>query len=150
MRIIHRLFPLWVTLGLVIPAGIGWLVGGTFRERSPRSSGPASRMFLVHHVTFSINSICHFFDAGASRPRTAPRTSSGSRSPIRRVLAPQPPRLPRSAMHGLRWWRSTRRRGDPGDEAPRLAWNVVMITPERQQQRMQEPRPARCARRARS
>ena len=25
MRIIHRLFPLWVTLGLVIPAGIGWL-----------------------------------------------------------------------------------------------------------------------------
>jgi stearoyl-CoA desaturase (delta-9 desaturase) len=46
-------------------------------------------------------------------------------------------------MHGLRWWeidlggiviRAMKRLG--------LAWNVVLITPERQQQRMREPAPA--------
>ena len=46
-------------------------------------------------------------------------------------------------MHGLRWWevdlggvviRAMKRLG--------LAWNVVLITPERQQQRMEQPRSA--------
>jgi stearoyl-CoA desaturase (delta-9 desaturase) len=46
-------------------------------------------------------------------------------------------------MHGLRWWeidlggiviRAMKRLG--------LAWNVVMITPERQQQRMHQAPPA--------
>jgi stearoyl-CoA desaturase (Delta-9 desaturase) len=42
--------------------------------------------------------------------------------------------LPRSAVHGLRWWEV-----DPtawAIRALRLAWNVVEISPERQQQKL--------------
>ena len=145
MRIIHRLFPLWVTLGLVIPAGIGWLVGGTLTSALTAFFWAGLvRMFLVHHVTFSINSICHFF--GRRRFETEDRSTN-----VFWLAVPSfgeswhhnHHAFPRSAMHGLRWWeidlggvviRAMKRLG--------LAWNVVMITPERQQQRMEQPRAA--------
>ena len=143
MRIIHRLFPLWVTLGLVIPAGIGWLVGGNFKFAITAFFWAGLvRMFLVHHVTFSINSICHFF--GRRRFETEDRSTN-----VFWLAVPSfgeswhhnHHAFPRSAMHGLRWWevdlgglviRAMKRLG--------LAWNVVMITPERQQQRTVQPR----------
>jgi stearoyl-CoA desaturase (Delta-9 desaturase) len=139
MRIIDRLFPLWVTLGLLIPFAIAASVTGEL------VAGLAAlfwaglvRVFLVHHVTFSINSICHFF----GRRRFATDDESTN------VFWLAIPSLgeswhhnhhafPRSATHGLRWWevdigglivRSMRRLG--------LAWNVVRITPERQRQRL--------------
>jgi stearoyl-CoA desaturase (delta-9 desaturase) len=141
MRLISRLFPLWVTLGLLIPLAIAWAVTGEL------VAGLAAlfwaglvRVFLVHHVTFSINSICHFF----GRRRFATDDESTN------VFWLAIPSLgeswhhnhhafPRSATHGLRWWevdigglivRSMRRLG--------LAWNVVRITPERQRQRLAE------------
>jgi stearoyl-CoA desaturase (Delta-9 desaturase) len=141
MRVISRLFPLWVTLGLLLPFGIGWAVTGDL------AGGLAAffwaglvRVFLVHHVTFSINSICHFF--GRRRFVTDDESTN--------VFWLAIPSLgeswhhnhhafPRSATHGLRWWevdigglvvRSMRRLG--------LAWNVVRITPERQRQRLAE------------
>jgi stearoyl-CoA desaturase (Delta-9 desaturase) len=141
MRIIHRLFPLWVTLGLVIPAGIGWLVGGDFKSAITAFFWAGLvRMFLVHHVTFSINSICHFF--GRRRFETEDRSTN-----VFWLAVPSfgeswhhnHHAFPRSAMHGLRWWevdlgglviRAMKRLG--------LAWNVVLITPERQEQRLQE------------
>ena len=139
MRVISRLFPLWVTLGLLIPFAIGWALTGEL------AAGLAAlfwaglvRVFLVHHVTFSINSICHFF----GRRRFATDDESTN------VFWLAIPSLgeswhhnhhafPRSATHGLRWWevdigglivRTMRRLG--------LAWNVVRITPERQRQRL--------------
>jgi stearoyl-CoA desaturase (Delta-9 desaturase) len=143
MRIIHRLFPLWVTLGLVIPAGIGWLVGGNLKSALTAFFWAGLvRMFLVHHVTFSINSICHFF--GRRRFETEDRSTN-----VFWLAVPSfgeswhhnHHAFPRSAMHGLRWWevdlgglviRAMKRLG--------LAWNVVMITPERQEQRTMQPR----------
>ena len=62
LRLIDRLFPIFVVLSFVLPFGIGWLVTGTL--------GGALLMFLwagvvrvclLHHVTWSINSICHMF-----------------------------------------------------------------------------------------
>ena len=62
MRAINRLFPMFAVLSLVLPFGIGWVVTGTL--------GGALLMFLwagvvrvcvLHHVTWSINSICHTF-----------------------------------------------------------------------------------------
>jgi stearoyl-CoA desaturase (delta-9 desaturase) len=52
----------WVVLGLALPAGIGGLIGGDF-ESALRGFvwGGLVRMFLVHHVTWSINSLCHMF-----------------------------------------------------------------------------------------
>ena len=44
----------------------GLLIAGPGRARSPRSSGPAwSASALLHHVTWSINSICHAFGDAA-------------------------------------------------------------------------------------
>src|SRR5215211_7379996 len=101
------------------------------------------RMFLVHHLTFSINSICHFF--GRRRFQTDDRSTN-----VFWLAIPtfgeswhhNHHAFPRSAMHGLRWWevdigglviRAMRRLG--------LAWNVVLISPERQAQRKVEAAP---------
>ena len=106
MRIIHRLFPLWVALGLVIPAGIGWLVGGDLTSALTAFFWAGLvRVFLVHHVTFSINSICHFF--GRRRFQTDDRSTN-----VFWLAVPSfgeswhhnHHAFPRSAMHGLRWW----------------------------------------------
>ena len=52
------------------------------------------RIFLVHHVTWSINSICHFFGGGASTPTTSRQRLLAGAALAGRGLAPQPPRLP--------------------------------------------------------
>jgi stearoyl-CoA desaturase (delta-9 desaturase) len=144
MRLIHRLFPLWATLGLVVPAGIGWLVGGDLKSAITAFFWAGLiRVFLVHHMTFSINSICHFF--GRRRFETDDRSTN-----VFWLAVPtfgeswhhNHHAFPRSAMHGLRWWevdlgglviRAMKRVG--------LAWNVVLISPERQEQRRVEPAP---------
>jgi stearoyl-CoA desaturase (delta-9 desaturase) len=144
MRVISRLFGLWVALGLAIPFATGWAVTGSLMAGVQAFFWAGLvRIFLVHHVTFSINSICHFF--GRRRFQTDDESTN--------VFWLAIPSLgeswhhnhhafPRSATHGLRWWevdigglvvRAMKRLG--------LAWNVVLITPERQQQRL-APGPA--------
>ena len=60
LRVASALFPLWVAVGLLIPAGIGWLLVGT-----PSGAwtgfvwGGLVRILFVHHVTWSVNSVCH-------------------------------------------------------------------------------------------
>jgi len=62
IRRMSKLFPLWVFLGLLIPAVLGglftlsWmgvLLGFIW--------GGLVRIFLVHHVTWSVNSVCHIW-----------------------------------------------------------------------------------------
>jgi len=98
------------------------------------------RIFLVHHVTFSINSVCHFF--GRRRFSTDDESTN-----VFWLALPSfgeswhhnHHAFPRSALHGLRWYEL-----DPGGWLIRamrragLAWNVVLITKERQQQRLAE------------
>ena len=109
--------------------------------------GGAVRIFLLHHVTWSINSVCHFFgsrrfdvdDHSTNVFWLAPLSFGESWHHNHHAF-------PRSAMHGLRWWEV-----DPtawvirGMKATKLAWNVVEITPERQQQKLarkQQPKVA--------
>ncbi|MDZ4782469.1 MAG: acyl-CoA desaturase, partial [Planctomycetia bacterium] len=62
LRMADRLFALWVTLGLLIPAALGGLLTGTWMGAlSGLLWGGLARIFLVHHVTWSINSICHLW-----------------------------------------------------------------------------------------
>jgi stearoyl-CoA desaturase (delta-9 desaturase) len=63
------------------------------------------RIFLVHHVTWSVNSVCHFW---GSRPY---RTGDHSRNNLLfGILAlgegwhNNHHAFPTSARHGLRWW----------------------------------------------
>jgi stearoyl-CoA desaturase (Delta-9 desaturase) len=135
MRAISRLFPGWVALGLAIPFGIGYAVSGTLRGALIGLLwGGLVRIFLLHHVTFAINSVCHFFG------RRRFTTDDESRNVFWLALPSfgeawhhNHHAFPTSAFHGLR-----RREVDPGGLVIRalerlgLAWNVVRPSRERQ------------------
>jgi stearoyl-CoA desaturase (delta-9 desaturase) len=62
IRFVDRTFVLWVIVGLAIPFGLGVLVSGAVAGGlTALLWGGAARIFLMHHATFSINSLCHFF-----------------------------------------------------------------------------------------
>jgi stearoyl-CoA desaturase (Delta-9 desaturase) len=138
LRFISRTFPLWAAAGLALPFGLGVaLTGSLVGGLTGLLWGGAVRIFLVHHATFSINSLCHFF---GRRP-----FATGDESRNLAWLAPlslgeawhnNHHAFPTSARHGLGRWQL-----DPSAwlitalERCRLAWDVVRITPERQRAR---------------
>src|SRR4051794_2265052 len=140
MRRIGRRFPWFVLATLVIPTVLGFVLHGFTLGGAVRGYiwGGLVRIFLVHHVTWSVNSVCHYF----GRRRFA--TDDESRNVFWLAL----PSLgeswhhnhhafPRSARHGLRWWEfDLTGLIITGLERVGLAWNVVRISPERQSERL--------------
>ena len=139
MQVIHRTFPVWVALGIAIPAVAGYLVTGTWRGAFEAALwGGAVRIFLAHHMTWSINSVCHFFgtrrfdveDHSTNVFWLAPFSMGESWHHNHHTF-------PRSAFHGLKAWEI-----DPTGyiiramKATKLAWNVIEITPERQREKL--------------
>jgi stearoyl-CoA desaturase (delta-9 desaturase) len=139
MRLIHATFPIWVLLGVAIPFAAGYAIDGTLGGALTAAVwGGAVRIFMLHHVTWSINSVCHFFgrrrfevdDQSTNVFWLAPLSFGESWHHNHHAF-------PRSAMHGLRWWEV-----DPtawlirAMKRARLAWNVVEISPERQAQKL--------------
>jgi stearoyl-CoA desaturase (Delta-9 desaturase) len=62
LAIISRLFPVWCLLSLVLPFAAGWALGGTLAAGfTALLWAGAVRIFVLHHVTWSINSLCHMF-----------------------------------------------------------------------------------------
>jgi stearoyl-CoA desaturase (delta-9 desaturase) len=62
VRFVDRTFVLWVLAGLAVPFGLGVVISGTVvGGLTALLWGGAARIFLMHHATFSINSLCHFF-----------------------------------------------------------------------------------------
>ncbi len=62
IRFVDRTFVLWVLVGLAAAFGLGVALTGTVSGGlAALLWGGAARIFLVHHATFSINSLCHFF-----------------------------------------------------------------------------------------
>jgi stearoyl-CoA desaturase (Delta-9 desaturase) len=139
MRFIHRTFGLWVALGIAIPAAIGLAVTGTWLGAVEGALwGGAVRVFLGHHVTWSINSVCHFF--GTRRFAVEDHSTNVfwlSLLSMGESWHHNHHTFPRSAFHGLKSWEV-----DPtglvirGMRRVKLAWNVVEITPERQQEKL--------------
>jgi stearoyl-CoA desaturase (delta-9 desaturase) len=148
LRVIDRLFPLWITLSFLIPFGLGWLFGGGITAAlSALLWGGLVRVFLLHHVTWSINSVCHFFG------RKRFDITDESRNVF--WLAPlsmgeawhhNHHAFPTSAFHGLRRWE---RMTDPTGliisllEKLGVVWNVVRISPERQRAKTLSREPQR-------
>ncbi len=57
---INRLFPLWAAISLLGPGIIGGLIGGSWTAAlTALLWAGVVRMFLLHHVTWSVNSLCH-------------------------------------------------------------------------------------------
>jgi stearoyl-CoA desaturase (delta-9 desaturase) len=135
MRLIDRAFVPLVVAGLVLPALAGLaLTGRPAAAATGLLWGGLVRVFFLHHVTWSINSVCHFF--GRRRFDTDDRSTNVAwlaLPSLGEAWHHNHHAFPRSARHGLRWWEL-----DPSGLLIRLlrrlglAWNVVSITPERQ------------------
>lgn len=119
-----RYWVLWVALGLIIPTLIaGW---------SGLIWGGLLRIFLTHHITWSVNSICHTFGSRDYNTRDASRNNF-----IVGVLAfgegwhNNHHAFPRSAFHGLRWWQiDISGYLIRGLEKLGVVWNVVRVKEE--------------------
>lgn len=60
--VMQALFPLWCAVSLAIPFGLGWLVGGGISGGlSALLWAGGVRILVLHHTTWSINSLCHTF-----------------------------------------------------------------------------------------
>jgi stearoyl-CoA desaturase (delta-9 desaturase) len=135
---VDRKFFLWAVGGLLLAFALGWAIGGSlYAGLTGLLWGGAVRMLVVHHVTFSINSLCHFFG------RRRFETDDESRNLL--WLAPlsfgeswhnNHHAFPTSAEHGLRRWEV-----DPSAlliralEKVGLVWDVVRVDRERQERR---------------
>lgn len=131
-----RTFPLWAVLGLMIPYWIGgWQ---TFLW------GSLVRVFLVHHVTWSVNSVCHVMGRRPFETKDESRNNllvswlamgEGSHNTHHAY--------PASARQGLEWWEM-----DisyliiRAMEAVGLVWDVKRIPQKSLRQRRVEPHTA--------
>ncbi len=138
MRTIGRRFVPLVLLSLALPALAGYAVSGTLAGAvTGLLWGGLVRIFFVHHITWSVNSVCHF--VGSRRFDTDDRSTNVfwlALPSLGESWHHNHHAFPRSAQHGLRSWEV-----DPSAliigamERLGLAWNVVRISPERQAQR---------------
>ncbi len=135
VRFIDRTFVVWVLAGLLFPFALGFaLTGSILGGLTGLLWGGAVRIFFLHHATFSINSLCHFFgrrrfdtgDQSRNLYWLALPTFGEARHNNHHAF-------PTSARHGLRWWQL-----DPSAwlitalERAGLVWDVVRVAPERQ------------------
>jgi stearoyl-CoA desaturase (Delta-9 desaturase) len=76
IQTIDRLYLLWVVLTLGIPFAIGYAVGGTpARGFETLVWAGLIRIFLVHHATWSVNSLCHTYGSRPYRARDESRNN---------------------------------------------------------------------------
>jgi stearoyl-CoA desaturase (delta-9 desaturase) len=135
MRKINRAFP-WIALAsLGLPFLLGLTLGGGALTAGLSALLWAGlvRIFLVHHITWSINSICHFF--GRKRFDTGDESTNVfwlALPSLGEAWHHNHHAFPQSAFHGLRWYEL-----DPsgwlilGLAKVGLAWDVVRVTPEK-------------------
>jgi stearoyl-CoA desaturase (delta-9 desaturase) len=141
MRRINKAFPLIALLTLAIPFLLGLALSGGSLVTGGLAAlvwGGLVRIFLVHHVTWSINSICHFF--GRRRFDLDDQSTNVfwlALPSLGEAWHHNHHAFPRSAFHGLRWYEL-----DPSGwlilalERLGLAWDVVKVSPERAQTRL--------------
>jgi stearoyl-CoA desaturase (delta-9 desaturase) len=121
---VHRTFFVWAILSLAIPYAIGGWTGLLW--------GGLVRMFYVHHVTWSVNSVCHTFG------RRDFETPDRSRNQWMIGLLAfgegwhnNHHAFPRSAVHGLgRWQFDASAWLIDGFERLKLARDVQRVAPE--------------------
>jgi stearoyl-CoA desaturase (delta-9 desaturase) len=126
-RVIHRGFVIWALVGVVLPAVLGGLITWSwFGALTGFLWGGLARIFVAHHATWSVNSICHMWGARAFETRDGSRNN-----PAVAIVSlgegwhNNHHAYPQSARHGLRWFQF-----DPTWiliwtlSRVRLAWNV--------------------------
>ncbi len=139
---IDRRFGWFVVLSLVIPGVLGFvLTGGSWLGALTGAFwGGAVRIFITHHVTWSVNSICHMF---GRRPFDSDDKSTNNWLLAIPTLGEawhhNHHAFPTSAFHGLRRWQKAM---DPSGwvvwslEKTGLAWNVKRVSETQMQAKL--------------
>jgi len=105
-RAVSALTPLWIALSVLLPGLLGGVItqkwGGVW---TGLIWGGLVRIFVVHHITWSVNSVCHIWGFRPYRSEDESRNNI-----VFGVLAlgegyhNTHHAFPTSARHGLRWW----------------------------------------------
>jgi stearoyl-CoA desaturase (Delta-9 desaturase) len=139
IRFVDRTFVLWVVAGLGAAFGLGVALTGTVTGGlTALLWGGAARIFFMHHATFSINSVCHYFG------RADYDTGDESRNVFWLAIPTwgeawhnNHHAFPTSYRHGLGRWQL-----DPSAGIIRLlemlglAWDVVRVDPARRERKL--------------
>ncbi len=136
IKCVDRMFVLWVVLGLAAAFGLGVALSGSVTGGlTALLWGGAARIFLMHHATFSINSLCHFFGRQDYDTRDQSRNLAWLAIPTwGEAWHNNHHAFPTSYRHGFRRWQL-----DPSAGIIRLlemlglAWDVVRIDPARRE-----------------
>jgi stearoyl-CoA desaturase (delta-9 desaturase) len=138
IRMIDRTFVLWALMGMALPFALGAAIGGSLEAGlTGLLWGGVVRLFVLHHLTFSINSICHVF--GRRRFLTADHSRNVfwlALPTFGEAWHNNHHAFPTSARHGLGRWQL-----DPSAgvirtlEACGLAWDVVRVSAHRQERK---------------
>ena len=138
MRRIDKLFPLWALISFTAPAVVGLAITGTMRGALTAFLwGSLARIFMLHHVTWSINSICHFY---GNRPYQTTDFSTNnwmlSLISFGESWHNNHHAFPSSAVHGLRPYQLDTTGGMIRlMKWAGLAWDVKTVTPKQSAQK---------------
>jgi stearoyl-CoA desaturase (Delta-9 desaturase) len=131
---VHRTFLVWALGGLGVAFGLGVAIGGSvIAGLTGLLWGGGVRMLIVHHVTYSINSLCHFFG------RRSFATDDRSHNLFWLAIPTfgeswhnNHHAFPTAAIHGLRRWElDVSGLVISALEKAGLVWDVVRVDPAR-------------------
>ncbi|MDQ6607475.1 MAG: acyl-CoA desaturase [Actinomycetota bacterium] len=138
VKFVDRTFVLWVIAGLGVAFGLGVALTGTVTGGlTALLWGGAARIFFLHHATFSINSLCHYFGKQEYETGDQSRNLAWLAIPTwGEAWHNNHHAFPTSYRHGLTRWQI-----DPSAATIRLmemtglAWDVVRVDPSRRQRK---------------
>jgi len=131
---VDRTFIRWAILGLLVPFALGWLIGGTlFAAFTGLLWGGLVRVFVLHHFTYSINSLCHVFGNRDFETTDQSRNLALIAIPtLGEAWHNNHHAFPTSATHGLgRFQIDISAVVIDGLEKLGLVWDVVRVSPDR-------------------
>jgi len=131
---VDRTFIIWAVAGLLLPFFLGWIIGGTLvAGLTGLLWGGLVRVFVLHHFTYSINSLCHTFGKKEFETTDESRNLALIAIPtLGEAYHNSHHAFPTSATHGLRWYQvDVSSLVINGLEKAGLVWDVVRVSPER-------------------
>lgn len=105
IRFFSNTFIFWSVFSLILPAVIGFVAAGWFGAWTGFLWGGLIRIFLTSHVTWSVNSLCHYLGGKMFKTKDDSRNNF-----LVGLLAlgegwhNNHHAFPSSAFHGMRWW----------------------------------------------
>ena len=134
---VNRTFLWWVLAGLAAPFLLGMVLGGSLAAGlSGLLWGGLIRMLVVHHVTYSVNSLCHVFGRSDYDTRDESRNLAWLALPtLGEAWHNNHHAFPTSAFHGLGRQVDVSGLVIRALERTGLAWDVVRVTPEQRARR---------------